>query len=86
MFNAMLELSESRAKGGFREWAHRSSEEAGFGGIANLGRKVLAAQTGTLRRLAVGAALEPAGRLDPRGSTSQRSPGPRFQTWFNSNR
>jgi hypothetical protein len=86
MFNTMSKLGESKTKAGFREWAHCSSEEAGFGGIANRGRKVLAAQTGTPPRLAVGVALEPAGRLDPRGSTSQRSPGPRFQTWFNSNR
>jgi hypothetical protein len=86
MFNPMLKLDESKAKDGFREWAQSSSEEAGFGRIANRGRKVLAAQTGTPRRLAVGAALAPAGRLDPRGSTSLRSPGPRCQTWFNSNR
>jgi hypothetical protein len=86
MFNQMEERGEGKAEAGFREWAQSSSEEASFGGIALRDREVWSATTGTPRRLAVGAALGSAGRLDSRGSTSQRSPGPRFQTWLNLNR
>ena len=69
-------MDEGEAKAGFREWAESSSEEAGLGGIAIQGREVWAATTGTLHRLAVCAALEVAGPLDFRGSTSRMSPGP----------
>jgi hypothetical protein len=86
MFTPMLKLAMGKAKAGFREWADSSSEEAGFGGIALRGREVLGASTGMPRRLAVGAALGPAGRLESRGSTSQQSHGPRSQIWLNSNR
>jgi hypothetical protein len=34
MFRPMSEQAKGIAKGGFREWAYSSSEEAGFGGVA----------------------------------------------------